>query len=164
MAKSWTLVTNHGAVWVLVAREGFITEHRIADRLGIALRTAQRILAELEEEGFLVKYKEGRTNRYEVCLDHPMRHRGLARLPVGEVLGAFLRTKQAGLSGPRALKAERARRSSAGQGETTPATRPFSLAAGRARRESRRPRGAPTPTESGARSGGGGSDARAALG
>jgi DNA-binding transcriptional ArsR family regulator len=86
----WTLLTTHGAVWVLVAREGAITAEHLAQRLGIAVRSVQRVLRDLEQAGYLVKHKEGRRNRYEVLLDKPMRHRGLRTLPVGEVLGAFL--------------------------------------------------------------------------
>jgi DNA-binding IclR family transcriptional regulator len=88
---AWTLVTNHGAVLILVAREGAITAERIAFRLGLAVRSVQRILADLEEAGYISKHKEGRANRYEVDLSRPMRRQGLETLPLGEVFGAFLK-------------------------------------------------------------------------
>ena len=91
MEPTWTLATNHGAVWMLVAKEGTVTAQSVALRLGIAIRSTQRILAELEQAGYITEHhREGRANHYEVNLSRPMRRRGLGSLPIGTVFGAFL--------------------------------------------------------------------------
>ncbi len=46
----------------------------VAARVGITERAVQRIVAELEAEGYLVKHREGRRNRYEVVAELPLRH------------------------------------------------------------------------------------------
>ena len=46
----------------------------IADLVGITERAVQRIVADLEEEGYLERIREGRRNRYEVRADQPLRH------------------------------------------------------------------------------------------
>lgn len=46
----------------------------LAVRVGITERAVQRIVSELEAEGYLVKHREGRRNRYDIVPDLPLRH------------------------------------------------------------------------------------------
>lgn len=46
----------------------------VADKIGITERAVQRIVAELERHSYLRRVREGRRNRYEVQIDHPLRH------------------------------------------------------------------------------------------
>lgn len=57
-----------------IAQDPEILMRDVADRVGITERAVQRIVGELEEEGYLVKHREGRRNRYDVVRDLPLRH------------------------------------------------------------------------------------------
>ncbi|MDX2091421.1 MAG: hypothetical protein SFX73_26410 [Kofleriaceae bacterium] len=46
----------------------------MAARVGITERAVQRIVADLEAAGYLVRHREGRQNRYEINADIPLRH------------------------------------------------------------------------------------------
>ena len=57
----------------------------VAERVGITERAVQRIIAELEAAGYIVRNREGRRNRYKVngklALRHPVEgHRKLEAL------------------------------------------------------------------------------------
>jgi DNA-binding IclR family transcriptional regulator len=65
----------------------------IAARVGITERAAQRIVADLVEEGYVTRRKAGRRNVYEVQPARLMRHR-LAR---HRQVGAFLELMLDGL-------------------------------------------------------------------
>lgn len=46
----------------------------VAHLVGITERAVQRIVADLEEAGYLERIRHGRRNRYEVRADRPLRH------------------------------------------------------------------------------------------
>ena len=46
----------------------------MAARVGITERAVQRIVTDLESEGYLAVSKEGRRNRYRVNHEQPLRH------------------------------------------------------------------------------------------
>ncbi len=64
----WTFLTNHAHVLLCVARDPGARLRDVADVVGITERAAQRIVAELEEAGYLTRTRDARRNRYEV---HP---------------------------------------------------------------------------------------------
>jgi len=70
----WTFLTNHAQVLLCVARNNRSTTREIAATVGITERTVQRILDDLEEASYLSRTRDGRTNRYAVHADRPMRH------------------------------------------------------------------------------------------
>lgn len=74
MSQSWTFLTNHSHVLLCIATNPDILTRDIADLVGITERSAQRIIAELEEAGYLSHLKVGRRNHYEVHPDLPLRH------------------------------------------------------------------------------------------
>ena len=55
---------------------------------------AQRIVADLEEGGYLSRSREGRRNRYEVHLDRPLRHAVESHREVRVLLDLILRPDQ----------------------------------------------------------------------
>ncbi len=83
---SWTLFTNHAHVLVCIAQDPDLRLREVADQVGITERAAQRIVAELEEAGFLTHERIGRRNHYEVMLETPLRHPIEAHVSIGEVL------------------------------------------------------------------------------
>lgn len=46
----------------------------VGQKVGITERGVQKIVADLVQEKYLVKIKEGRRNRYEVNSELPLRH------------------------------------------------------------------------------------------
>jgi DNA-binding MarR family transcriptional regulator len=87
---SWTFVTNHAAVLVCIARDPEIRIRDIADRVGITERAAQRIVADLASEGYVIRQANGRRNRYEVKTGRAMRHRLARHHEIGDLLALML--------------------------------------------------------------------------
>jgi len=84
--STWLVLTNHGNVLLCVARDPTIRISEIATRVGIGERAAQKIIADLVAEGFLVRIKEGRRNRYEVNRTAHLRHPLFADSEIGPLL------------------------------------------------------------------------------
>lgn len=71
---SWTFLSNHSHVLLCIASDPTIRGRDIAERVGITERSAQSIVADLVEAGYLTREKVGRRNHYEVHADQPLRH------------------------------------------------------------------------------------------
>lgn len=87
---TWTFLTNHAQVLLFVARNQHTTARKIAASVGITERAVQRLLDDLEAEGYIHRAREGRGNRYEVNLDRPLRHPAQRGQPVRELLDLLL--------------------------------------------------------------------------
>lgn len=87
--STWSFVTNHGGVLILVAKHPQITAREIAAHLGITERSVLRIISDLEAEGYLKRTRDGRVNSYEVNPDLPLRRPELREVMVGELLNAL---------------------------------------------------------------------------
>lgn len=61
----------------------------VAGAVGITERAAQRIVAELEEAGYLVRERAGRRNRYTLHPDMPLRHPLEGGHSIGELLSVL---------------------------------------------------------------------------
>ena len=70
----WTFLSNHAHVLICIAGDPEARMRDVAQMVGVTERAVQRIVAELEEGGYLVRHKEGRRNRYEVTASRPLRH------------------------------------------------------------------------------------------
>jgi DNA-binding IclR family transcriptional regulator len=71
-ARGWQFVTNHTQVLLCIANDPDVRLRDIADSVGITVGSAQRIVADLIESGFVERTREGRRNRYAVNRDLPM--------------------------------------------------------------------------------------------
>ena len=96
----WTFLSNHGHVLLCVAREPGIRLREVAERVRITERAVQRIVADLEEAGYLSRSREGRRNRYEVHGDRRMRHPVVAHHEVSGLLELLLRSESPGRAEP----------------------------------------------------------------
>lgn len=72
--KTWTFLTNHTHVLVVLSRNSEARIRDIADEVGITQRAVQRIIGELSRDGVLRIIKEGRRNSYHINLNTPLRH------------------------------------------------------------------------------------------
>ncbi len=70
----WTFLTNHAHVLFCIAQDPEVRLRDVAAKVGITERAVQRIVTDLEAEGYLVVSKEGRRNRYRVNYEQPLRH------------------------------------------------------------------------------------------
>lgn len=72
--NSWTFLTNHTHVLICLARDPEIILRDVALKVGITERAVQRIVADLEDSGYLVRHKDGRKNYYKLSLHKSLRH------------------------------------------------------------------------------------------
>jgi DNA-binding transcriptional ArsR family regulator len=89
-SRTWTLLTNHARLLILVARDPHSRVRDLAAQAGITERAAQGILADLEQAGFLDRRRVGRRTEYSVHPDVSFRHPLEAGHEVGELLRLFL--------------------------------------------------------------------------
>jgi predicted transcriptional regulator len=85
-AATWTFLSNHAHVLVCVHRDPEARMRDIAASVGITERAAQGLVSDLVEEGYLVKERVGRRNRYSVNGDARLRHPLEEDHTIGELL------------------------------------------------------------------------------
>lgn len=88
-SRPWTFLSNHGHVLVHVSREPMARLRDVAASVGITERSAQAILADLEQGGYVTKVRVGRRNHYEVHPELAFRHPAESSRPVGDLLRIF---------------------------------------------------------------------------
>jgi len=91
--KSWMFLSNHWHVFAYITKCPKSTAEEIARKINLSVRGVQNILADLNEAGYLEKVKEGRSNRYVVHPELPMRHHLERGHAVGDMLIALGRDK-----------------------------------------------------------------------
>lgn len=88
VAETWTFLTNHAHVLVLLHRDPELRLRDLAQQVGITERATQRIVGELVESGYLTRHRMGRRNTYTVHPDLALRHPLEHEHTVGELLRA----------------------------------------------------------------------------
>jgi predicted transcriptional regulator len=71
---TWTFLTNHAHVLICIAQQPDVRIRDIATQVGITERAAQRIVADLVDEGYVTRKRVGRRNEYKVRGNAPLRH------------------------------------------------------------------------------------------
>jgi DNA-binding MarR family transcriptional regulator len=71
---SWTFFTNHAHVLFCIEGDPTVRIRDLALRVGITERAVQRIIAELEQDGYIEHERDGRRNLYHVNHDKHLRH------------------------------------------------------------------------------------------
>jgi len=89
---SWTFLTVHARVLLLVARDAGVRLRDIADSLDITERSAFSIVSDLVEAGYVIKEKDGRRNRYHIQAHLPLPEPTSQERTVGEVLALLAGT------------------------------------------------------------------------
>jgi DNA-binding Lrp family transcriptional regulator len=88
----WTFVTSHARVLISLASKPGITVREVAAEAGITERAAHRVVAELEQAGYLTRHRLGHRNFYELHPEVPLRDPMLGDRKVGDLLATFART------------------------------------------------------------------------
>jgi DNA-binding MarR family transcriptional regulator len=83
---AWTLLTGHGHVLVEIARNPKARIRDISPVVGLAERSVQAIVADLEAAGYLTRTRTGRRVVYTVNRDSLFRHSAQEGLRVGPFL------------------------------------------------------------------------------
>jgi len=99
---SWTFLTNHARVLLLVAHDPGVRLRDIAASLDITERSAFGIITDLVEAGYVIKEKDGRRNRYHIQAHLPLPEPTARERTVGEVLALLGGTDTAMASEPAA--------------------------------------------------------------
>ena len=90
-ARSWTFLTNHAHVLVAISRNPELRQREIAGLVGITEGAVQRILNDLEDDGYLARERIGRRNRYIVIGGRPLRHPLEDGHTIEEIIHAVIR-------------------------------------------------------------------------
>lgn len=90
VSGQWTFLTNHGHVLVCLAREPDARMRDVAAEVGITERAVQQIVRDLVVEGYVLKEKDGRRNRYRVQRRAHFRHELESRVDLGSFLDLVL--------------------------------------------------------------------------
>ncbi|MFU8847881.1 MAG: helix-turn-helix transcriptional regulator [Opitutales bacterium] len=86
VAPQWNFFTNHAHVLICLARNGQQPLREVALSVGITERAVQRIVAELEEAGYLERERVGRQNCYVIHTRGRLRHPLEAHRTIGNLL------------------------------------------------------------------------------
>ena len=79
-------MTNHAHVLILLHAEPDLVLREVASRVGITERAVQRIVQELEEEGYLTRERIGRRNHYQITRGKHLRHPVESHCTIDQVL------------------------------------------------------------------------------
>jgi DNA-binding IclR family transcriptional regulator len=85
--SEWTFLTNHAIVLLCLATDPGQRLRDVSAAVGITERAVQRIVADLEQAGYLTRTRVGRRNQYELHADLPMRHPAQRHRQVGDLIG-----------------------------------------------------------------------------
>jgi MarR family len=99
---SWTFLTSHARVLLLVAHDPGVRLRDIAASLDISERSAFAIITDLAEAGYVVKEKNGRRNHYHIQAHLPLPEPTNQERTVGEVLALLTGTGPAATGKPAA--------------------------------------------------------------
>jgi len=82
----WTFLTNHAHVLILLSQDSSIVLRNVALKIGITERAVQRIIADLEQDGFIEREKVGRKNQYRIQKKNALRHPIESHRSIGDLI------------------------------------------------------------------------------
>jgi len=85
-SSSWTFLTNHAHVLAVLHLDPEKVLREVAVEVGITERAVQRIIQDLEEDGFIERERVGRKNHYRILKGERLRHPIEAHRKIGDLL------------------------------------------------------------------------------
>ncbi len=70
---AWSFVTSHGLALLVIAHDPYARMRDIAERIGLTERTAQRVVTDLTNAGYVTRERVHRRNVYTVTTGLPFR-------------------------------------------------------------------------------------------
>ncbi|MFJ7072067.1 helix-turn-helix transcriptional regulator [Streptomyces sp. NPDC098781] len=105
----WTFLTNHARVLATIADNPDVRIRQIAAHCRLTERAVQKIISDLERDGYLSHVREGRTNTYRIEPGKLLRHPAEAGLPVAALLSLLIQDADDRGDAPDQLSAARPR-------------------------------------------------------
>ncbi|MFI6810058.1 helix-turn-helix transcriptional regulator [Streptomyces luteogriseus] len=101
--NGWTFLTNHARVLAAIADNHSARIRDIAAHCRLTERAVQKIIADLEQDGYLSHTREGRTNTYRIDPGKVLRHPAEAGLTVASLMSLLVKDEvdRATTSAPR---------------------------------------------------------------
>lgn len=87
----WTFLTNHARVLAAIADNRNARIRDIAARCRLTERAVQKIISDLEQDGYLSHVRQGRGNTYRIAPSEVLRHPAESGLAVASLLSLLLR-------------------------------------------------------------------------
>ncbi|MFB7983654.1 helix-turn-helix transcriptional regulator [Streptomyces vinaceus] len=87
--RSWTFLTSHARVLLALAKDRGARLRDVAAACMLTERTVQSIVADLEQEGYLTRVREGRRNHYRITAAASFRHPAEAGREIADLLALF---------------------------------------------------------------------------
>lgn len=87
--NGWTILTNHARVLASIADDPGTRIRDIAARCRLTERAVQKIISDLEQNGYLTHTRQGRSNLYRIEEGTILRHPADAGLTVAGLLAAL---------------------------------------------------------------------------
>jgi len=91
---AWTFFTSHARVYFAIAGDPDVLVRELAERVGLTDRNVQRIVADLEEGGFLTRIRDGRRTRYYPRPTVPLPAPAAAGKTAADLLGVVMRRRE----------------------------------------------------------------------
>lgn len=86
---AWCFLTNHAQVLVCIGKNPEILLKDVASQMGVTERAVQRMMADLVNDGFIIRNRVGRRNRYEILTQKPLPHDLESHVDLGTALRLF---------------------------------------------------------------------------
>ncbi|MEU1015163.1 helix-turn-helix domain-containing protein [Streptomyces sp. NPDC005900] len=96
----WTFLTNHARVLAAIADDHNARIRDIAAHCRLTERAVQKIIADLEADGYLSHTREGRTNTYRIDPSKVLRHPAESGLAVASLLSLLVHDEADRTSSP----------------------------------------------------------------
>ena len=84
--KKWTFITNHGLVLLYISLNPQCTMRDMAAAINVTERSIQRVLEDLEAEGYVTWQRTGKGNIYEINHARRLKHELTKDSMVGDLL------------------------------------------------------------------------------
>jgi hypothetical protein len=84
--RTWTFLTHHAHVLLALSRDPTLRIIDIAEVVGITERATAGLVSDLIHGGYLLRFKDGRRNRYQLELSGELRHPMNGGFGVGTVI------------------------------------------------------------------------------
>jgi len=104
--SDWTFFSNYGHVLVCLAQNREVRLRDVALEVGVTERAVQKIVRDLQIEGFLTVTKQGRCNRYRINRRKSLRHGLESHCTVGKLLTLLAHSRTAAPAPGEQMEAE----------------------------------------------------------